>query len=167
MRTASHDSLPKTLAYLASKSSGVGALQFETILQVLDAGEGMMRGLRRSLAREGLTGEGFQVLSALADLPEVVPLSDLIAIVDTPRAFLSETLTRLEYSGLIERQRGEVDRRMIRLRLTPAGRRATEKTCSLVQKGVRQILRGMGDDALRGLMARCAALATEAKAIGL
>ncbi|MBP7140290.1 MAG: hypothetical protein KBA71_00145 [Opitutaceae bacterium] len=167
MRTASHDSLPKTLGYLASKSSTENALRIEAILQVLDAGKQMMAGLRRSLAREGLTGEGFQVLSALADLPELAPLSDLIAIVDTPRPFLSETLTRLEYSGLIARQRGEVDRRMIRLQLTPAGRRAIDDARSLVQKSVWQILGDMNDDALRGLMARCAALGREAKAIGL
>ncbi len=125
-----------------------------------------MRGLRRHLAREGLTGEGFQILSALADLPERAPLSDLIAVVDTPRAFLSETLTRLEYSGLIERQRGEVDRRMIRLRLTPAGRKATEVACGLVQKSVRQIFKDMNDEALRRLMASCVAMTKEADGIG-
>lgn len=167
MRTASHDSLPKTLAYLASKGSGESALQLEAVLHILEAGEQVMRGLRRNLAREGLTGEGFQVLAALADLPEEVPLSELIAIVDAPRAILSDTLTRLEYSSLIERRRGELDRRMIRLRLTPAGRKATANVCSLVQKSIRQILHGMNEDSVRGMMVRCEAITKEAKAIGL
>lgn len=166
MRTASHDSLPKTLAYLASKGSGEIALHLEVVLHVLAAGEQMMRGLRRNLAREGLTGEGFQVLAALANLPEEVPLSELIAIVGAPRAILSDTLTRLEYSGLIERRRGELDHRMIRLRLTLAGRKATANACGLVQKSVQQMLHGMHDDVLRGLMACCEALTREANAIG-
>lgn len=115
----------------------------------------------------GSDGEGFQVLAALADLPEEVPLSELIAIVDAPRAILSDTLTRLEYSSLIERRRGELDRRMIRLRLTPAGRKATANACSLVQKSIRQILHGMNEDSVRGMMVRCEAITKEAKAIGL
>ncbi|MBE7539354.1 MAG: winged helix-turn-helix transcriptional regulator [Opitutaceae bacterium] len=166
MRTASHDSIPKTLQYLASTAGEDCRLRLQASLQIMDAGDQLLRVLRRRLAQEGLTGEGFQVLASLADLPEVAPLSDLMAIVDMPRAFLSETVTRLEYSGLIERQRGELDRRMIRLRMTDAGRTAIEDARNLVHRSIRQIFGATDEDALRGFAEHCVTVAKEAKSIG-
>ncbi len=160
-----HDSLPKTLKYLGPRGSREESEKMQGIVQILEAGDQIMRTLRSQLAREGLTAEGFQALAALADLPEVAPLADLVAAVDTPRALLSETLTRLEYSGLIQRQRGEVDRRMVRIRMTPAGRQAIDRARGLVQRSIGEMVGDMGDEALRDFTARCITLIKAAQAV--
>lgn len=128
------------------------------ILQILETGDQVMRTLRSQLAREGLTAEGFQALAALVDLPESVPLSELVDAVDTPRALLSETLTRLEYSGLIQRQRGEVDRRKVRVHLTPAGREAINRARSVIQRSIGELVGDEDEEALQNFAERCATL---------
>ena len=160
-----HDSLPKTLKYLAPRGSKEEGEKMQGIIQILETGDQVMRTLRSQLAREGLTAEGFQALAALADLPEVAPLSDLVAVVDTPRALLSETLTRLEYSGLIQRQRGEVDRRMVRVRMTPAGRKTIDHARALVQHSIKAMVGDIDEEALRDFTSRCAALIKSAQAV--
>ncbi len=128
------------------------------ILQILETGDQVMRTLRSQLAREGLTAEGFQALAALVDLPESVPLSELVDAVDTPRALLSETLTRLEYSGLIQRQRGEIDRRKVRVHLTPAGREAINRARSVIQRSIGELVGDEDEEALQNFAERCATL---------
>lgn len=128
------------------------------ILQILETGDQVMRTLRSQLAREGLTAEGFQALAALVDLPESVPLSELVDAVDTPRALLSETLTRLEYSGLIQRQRGEIDRRKVRVHLTPAGREAINRARSVIQRSIGELVGDEDEEALQSFAERCATL---------
>lgn len=101
-----HDPLRKTLHSLAPTCAAKDAERFHALVQFIQAGDEVMKSLRGLLAIEGLTAEGFQALAALNPDTEVTALADLVDRVDSPRALLSQTLSRLELSGLISRQRG-------------------------------------------------------------
>lgn len=56
------------------------------------------------------------------------------------RSNVSMTLPQLEKRGLIERQGDAVDRRILRLRLTPAGRRTAEKAMAIQTAMIEAVL---------------------------
>jgi DNA-binding MarR family transcriptional regulator len=86
----------------------------------------MMKQMRRSVERWNLTLPQFDVLAELARAPEqgftFVELSRLLLVTS---GNLTGIIDRLEAEGLVRRETELTDRRMIRMTLTPLGRKRT------------------------------------------
>jgi DNA-binding MarR family transcriptional regulator len=86
----------------------------------------MMKEMRRSVERWNLTLPQFDVLAELARAPEqgftFVELSRLLLVTS---GNLTGIIDRLEAEGLVRRETEATDRRMIRMTLTPLGRKRT------------------------------------------
>ena len=101
----------------------------------------MMREMRRSVERWNLTMPQFDVLAELARAPEqgftFVELSRLLLVTS---GNLTGIIDRLEDEGLVKREPELSDRRVTRMRLTPAGRRRMEEILPLHAADVGQML---------------------------
>ena len=86
----------------------------------------MMKEMRRSVERWNLTLPQFDVLAELARAPEqgftFVELSRLLLVTS---GNLTGIIDRLEAEGLVRRETEATDRRMVRMTLTPLGRKRT------------------------------------------
>ncbi|HRE80857.1 MAG TPA: transcriptional regulator [Opitutaceae bacterium] len=158
-----HDPLRKTLHSLAPTCAAKDAGRFHALVQFIQSGDEVMKSLRGLLASEGLTAEGFQALAALNPDAEATALADLVDRVDSPRALLSQTLSRLELSGLISRQRGTEDRRAIWVRVTPEGRKAVQRAWALLYRGVLDLVDDFDDLTLREFNTRCTSMSRRAQ----
>ena len=89
---------------------------------------GLAESLQRDLsARHGLSVADFHAVRALARLGEV-PIGRLGAELGVPRSTRTNLVDRLEAAGLVERRARATDRRVVAVRLTPAGERAVGDT---------------------------------------
>lgn len=123
-----HSSLRDILQLAAPPPGGPHELRYRAILRLLLLGENIHGALRSRLAGQGLTLEGFQALAALRHIdPAPASPTVLAGKTETPRALLNHTLTRLELSGLIVRERDAADRRVVWIRLSTLGRSTIER----------------------------------------
>jgi DNA-binding MarR family transcriptional regulator len=108
----------------------------EELSEVLQA---MLAALRRLRGREGKQREGlsfaqWRLLRPLATGGEL-SAAQLAAAAELTPATVTPMLDQLVLAGLVERARSNVDRRVVRNRLTPAGEAAFgEKAAELQQK---------------------------------
>jgi DNA-binding MarR family transcriptional regulator len=68
----------------------------------------------------GISGAQVWVLATIAETPDIT-VSRLSQAISVHVSTASNLLDKLARAGLVERIRGEVDRRVVHLRLTPAG----------------------------------------------
>lgn len=68
----------------------------------------------------GISGAQVWMLATIADAPDIT-VSQLSQALSVHVSTASNLLDKLARAGLVERLRGEEDRRVVRLRLTPAG----------------------------------------------
>lgn len=123
-----HSSIRETLQLIAPQPGGPHELRYRAILRLLLLGENIHGALRTRLAGQGLTLEGFHALAALLRIdPAPASTTVLAEKTETPRALLNHTLTRLELSGLIVRERDAADRRVVWIRLSTLGRSTIER----------------------------------------
>lgn len=123
-----HSSIREILQLVAPPPGGSHELRYQAILRLLLLGEKIHGALRHRLAGQGLTLEGFQTLAALLRIdPAPASTAVLAEKIETPRALLNHTLTRLELSGLIVRERDATDRRVVWIRLSTLGRSTIER----------------------------------------
>jgi DNA-binding MarR family transcriptional regulator len=80
-----------------------------------------MRRFWQLLQPFGLTPPQFVVLFMLSRYPEARPMSDLTNAVLKDPPTMTGIIDRLEKGGLVERTRSEADRRVVLVRVTPAG----------------------------------------------
>lgn len=158
----SDNSVSKALDALSPRGMGGGG-RYEAMIRFMCTGEEMRRVLRGQLAREGLTAEGFRVLVVLLASPDGGrPLTELAAEVALPKHVLGHTLTRLELSRLVVRQRGTDDRRVICVRLTREGRQLIERARMGCCRTAEELLRDLNEEEVRRLSAVCAKLQSAA-----
>lgn len=123
-----HSSIREILQLIAPQPGGPHELRYRAILRLLLLGEKIHGALRHRLAGQGLTLEGFQTLAALRHIdPAPASVTVLAEKIETPRTLLNHTLTRLELSGLIVRERDATDRRVVWIRLSALGRNTIER----------------------------------------
>ncbi|MCY3603083.1 MAG: MarR family transcriptional regulator [Chloroflexi bacterium] len=97
-----------------------------TLLELRRLGRLAERLLSRALTDAGLTPDQLQVLLMVAAQPGVSAVACAQAL-DLDAPTVSRLVNGLAQSGLLDRRRARSDRRMVRLRLTPAGRRLAEE----------------------------------------
>lgn len=98
----------------------------------------------RETARHGLSFTEFEVLAALRSAPpphELAP-TELYSAILISSGGLTKVLAALERRKLIGRVKDKADRRSLRVRLTPAGKRRAEVSMANVIKADGDLLKG-------------------------
>lgn len=99
------------------------------------------RELETRMAEHGLTDAQWKPLWILKTR-ETATAVELAREIDMDAGAVTRLVDRLEAKGLVERVRSEADRRVVHLRLTPAGDKASEQ--------IPHVLAGLNNDLLRG-----------------
>jgi DNA-binding MarR family transcriptional regulator len=85
---------------------------------------GLNQAFRQRIAHLGITPDQFSILRWLSEGdPAGLTQRNITDLMASDPNTITSTLTRMEKSGLLERQPHELDRRAHRVRLNPAGRR--------------------------------------------
>jgi DNA-binding MarR family transcriptional regulator len=105
--------------------------------------EGRLEG---ALGAVGLSLAKLNVLKALADRDEPLPLSHLADRCCCVRSNITQLVDRLEAERLVERLPDPADRRSVRAALTPAGRERHAEAVRIVGETERQVFAGLGEE---------------------
>src|SRR5436305_5299242 len=105
--------------------------------------EGKLEGALGSI---GLSLAKLNVLKALADTDEPLPLSHLADRCCCVRSNITQLVDRLEAERLVERLSDPADRRSVRAALTPAGRERHAEAVRIVGETERQVFAGLGEE---------------------
>jgi DNA-binding MarR family transcriptional regulator len=105
--------------------------------------EGRLEG---ALGAVGLSLAKLNVLKALADAGEPLPLSHLADRCCCVRSNITQLVDRLEAERLVERLPDPADRRSVRAALTPAGRERHAEAARIVGETERQVFAGLGEE---------------------
>ncbi len=90
---------------------------------------------------------GFEALRRIAESPgERTSMGDVAEAVGLSRPGVTSTIGRLVAQGLVVRERGDGDRRLLHARLTPAGRQRVEEAAVTHDEMVAHLLGLLGDD---------------------
>ncbi|MFI2644455.1 MarR family winged helix-turn-helix transcriptional regulator [Streptomyces sp. NPDC018610] len=109
----------------------------------------------RVVKRHGISLAAFEALAELrrAEVPYRRTMSELATAGAVRAGGVTHHADRLERAGLIERERDERDRRLVRLRLTPAGLGLVDRVGDERRAGERQLLDSLRPDGRRRLTA--------------
>jgi DNA-binding MarR family transcriptional regulator len=120
----SEDAVARSVPRDAGSVPGALPRPAETWLRIVQAHDRITRRVDSALHREhGLSLTGFEALRRLAEAPgERASMGDLAETLGLSRAGVTSTVNRLVADGLVLRERGEGDRRLLLARLTTAGR---------------------------------------------
>ncbi|HEY3572125.1 MAG TPA: MarR family transcriptional regulator [Thermoanaerobaculia bacterium] len=105
--------------------------------------EGRLEG---ALGTIGLSLAKLNVLKALADTDEPLPLSHLADRCCCVRSNITQLVDRLEADRLVERLPDPADRRSVRAALTPAGRERHAEAVRIVGETEREVFAGLGEE---------------------
>jgi len=131
----------------------VGASVGHQLLCVLAV---MRRELEQRMAEHGLTDAQWRPLWLIKS-GVAASANEIARQLDIDAGAVTRVLDRLEGKGLIERTRSEADRRMVHLRLTPAGEAAVRKVPAVLASVNNDFLAGFSEaewKQLRKLLAR-------------
>jgi DNA-binding MarR family transcriptional regulator len=95
-------------------------------------------GNRKLAAATDLTPSQLLVLQEIGEQGETTP-TDLSSALQFSRATITSICDRLEASGLVVRERGNQDKRRIRLTVTEAGKAAIARAPDLLQQRLEQV----------------------------
>jgi len=109
--------------------------------RILKATEANVRALSR---QSGLTASQLLVLQVLKTRGETLT-GDLARQVDLKQATMSILLDKLQARGLVDRRRGDTDRRRVWVRITEAGARTMQGAPDLLQETFRSRFRHLAD----------------------
>nr|WP_275585367.1 MarR family transcriptional regulator [Blastococcus saxobsidens] len=91
---------------------------------------------------------GFEALRRIAESPDGrASMGDVADAVGLSRPGVTSTISRLVEQGLVVRERGGADRRLLHARLTEAGRNRVEAAAGTHDEMVASLLGLLGDDA--------------------
>lgn len=98
--------------------------------------------------QHGLSLTGFETLRRIADAPGAqATMGQVAEALGLSPAGVTSTVDRLVADGLVLRERGAGDKRLLHARLTPAGRERVEAAAGTHDELVTQLLVPLGDDA--------------------
>jgi DNA-binding MarR family transcriptional regulator len=137
--------VPRDVRGLAAAGPGAP----ETWLRIVQVHDRITRRVDSALHRQhGLSLTGFEVLRRIAESPdEQTSMGDLAEAVGLSRPGITSTVNRLVTDGLVTRERGGGDRRLLHARLTPAGRERVTAAVGTHDDLVAHLLTLLGADA--------------------
>lgn len=143
------DALARGVPRDAGAVPGAGPRPAETWLRIVQVHDRITRRVDSALHREhGLSLTGFEALRRLAEAPGGrASMSDLAETLGLSRAGVTSTVNRLVTDGLVLRERGDGDRRLLLARLTAAGRERVAQAAGTHDDLVAHLLSRLGDDA--------------------
>ena len=121
----------------------------ETWLRIVQVHDRITRRVDSALHRQhGLSLTGFEALRRIAEAPgERATMGQVADALGLSRPGVTSTINRLVADGLVLRERGGGDRRLMHARLTPAGRQRVEDARRTHDDLVAHLLTRLGDDA--------------------
>jgi DNA-binding MarR family transcriptional regulator len=102
------------------------------------------------MSKLGFTAAQWTILRVLA-AGEPPTAADLCRQLNYDTGSMTRMLSRLERKGVITREPSESDRRVVRLRLTPAGRKLHPKLRDVVIRVLNHLTHGMSSEEVRAL----------------
>jgi DNA-binding MarR family transcriptional regulator len=145
----SEDALARGVPRDTADLPGVAPRPAETWLRIVQVHDRITRRVDSALHRHhDLSLTGFEALRRIAEAPdERASMSDVADAVGLSRPGVTSTISRLVAQGLVIRERGDGDRRLLHARLTPAGRQRVEAAAVTHDEMVAHLLTMLGDDA--------------------
>lgn len=145
----SDDALARGVPRDAASVPGAAPGAAETWLRIVQVHDRVTRRVDSALHRQhGLSLTGFEALRRIAEAPgERVTMGEVADAVGLSRPGVTSTVNRLVADGLVLRERGGSDRRLLHARLTAAGRERVEEAAHTHDELVAHLLSLLGDDA--------------------
>ncbi|MET0262131.1 MAG: MarR family transcriptional regulator [Rariglobus sp.] len=138
------------------------ATGYELLREILATADVFLRESQRLFRPHGLTAAQYNVLSVLADKEAGISQRELGDVLVVDRSNVTGLLDRLEKAGWVKRTDDPDDRRVYRVKLTPAGRKLWAKVCPHYEAVVAQVTQGLGERKMRDLLATLKKLQTGA-----
>jgi len=145
----SEDALARGVPRDTAALPGVAPRPAETWLRIVQVHDRITRRVDSALHRQhGLSLTGFETLRKLAEAPgERATMGDVAEALGLSRPGVTSTVNRLVADGLVQRERGGPDRRLLHARLTAAGRQRVEEAAATHDDLVAHLLTLLGSDA--------------------
>jgi DNA-binding MarR family transcriptional regulator len=155
--------MPTTLRDEIQQAKPFNSLEQETFLNIARTDAVLRAALDRVFAVRGLSGTQYNVLRILRGAgPEGLCRNEIRDRLLTRMPDVTRLLDRMEESGMITRARSAEDRRMVRTRLTKAGRELVDALDEPVEAEHRRVLGHLSESKMRALIG----LLTEARGAG-
>ena len=137
--------VPRDTASLA----GTAPRAAETWLRIVQVHDRITRRVDSALHRQhGVSLTGFETLRRIAQAPgERASMGEVAEALGLSRPGVTSTVNRLVADGLVLRERGDGDKRLLLARLTPAGRERVTAAARTHDELVAHLLTLLGDDA--------------------
>lgn len=128
---------------------GVAPRTGETWLHIVQVHDRITRQVDSVLhRRHALSLTGFEALRRIAESPgERASMGEVAEALGLSRPGMTSTVARLVADGLVRRERGAADRRVLHATLTPAGRQRVAEAARTHDDLVAHLLALLGDDA--------------------
>ncbi|WP_166533433.1 MarR family winged helix-turn-helix transcriptional regulator [Blastococcus xanthinilyticus] len=145
----SEDALARGVPRDAAALPGVAPRPAETWLRIVQVHDRITRRVDSALHRHhDLSLTGFEALRRIADAPgQRASMGEVAEAVGLSRPGVTSTINRLVAQGLVLRERGAGDRRLLHARLTPAGLERVTAARETHDELVAHLLTLLGDDA--------------------
>ena len=124
--TLSEDALARGIPGDPAALPGVAPRPAETWLRIVQVHDRITRRVDSALHRQhDISLTGFEALRRIAESPgERASMGEVAEALGLSRPGVTSTVSRLVADGLVVRERGDADRRVLHATLTPAGRSA-------------------------------------------
>ena len=148
--TRSEDALARGVPRDTSDLPGAIPRAAETWLRIVQVHDRITRRVDSALhLQHGISLTGFEALRRIAQAPgERASMGEVAEALGLSRPGVTNTVNRLVAEGLVLRERGGPDKRLLHARLTPAGREKVRAAAQTHDDLVAHLLTLLGDDAV-------------------
>ncbi len=145
----SEDALPRGIPRDPAALPGVAPRAGETWLRIVQVHDRITRRVDSALHRQhDISLTGFEALRRIAESPgERASMGEVAEALGLSRPGVTSTVSRLVADGLVLRERGDADRRVLHARLTSAGRTRVTEAARTHDELVTHLLALLGEDA--------------------
>jgi DNA-binding MarR family transcriptional regulator len=146
----SEDALARGIPRDPAALSGVAPRPAETWLRIVQVHDRVTRRVDSALHRQhGLSLTGFEALRRISESPGGrATMGEVAEALGLSRPGVTSTVGRLVADGLVLRERGDADRRLLHATLTEAGRRRVAEAARTHDDLVAHLLTLLGNDAV-------------------
>jgi len=143
------DALARGVPRDAASLPGGAPRSAETWLRIVQVHDRITRRVDSALHRQhGISLTGFEALRRIAEAPGGrASMGEVADALGLSRPGVTSTVSRLVAEGLVQRERGGPDKRLLHARLTQAGSDKVEAAAATHDELVAHLLTLLGDDA--------------------